>query len=119
MQRPESTHTKFSRKQKEYGVPTTGKVVINAISDSVQAYIYDFVGYNEEGEIGVCYFDRLLKDWSQYEPENRTKYDSTIASGLALIAANKNAKRKEIEKKVSQPFVRRYDNSGNMSKLIS
>ena len=119
MQRPESTHTKFSRRQKEYGVPTTGKVVINAISDSVQAYIYDFVGYNEEGEIGVCYFDRLLKDWSQYEPENRTKYDSTIASGLALIAANKNVKRKEIEKKVSQPFVRRYDNSGNMSKLIS
>jgi hypothetical protein len=64
MARPESTHTKFSKKQTEVGIPATGTAVANAIVDSIQAYIYDYVGFNaEEGEIGRVFFTRLLKDW--------------------------------------------------------
>ena len=117
MHRPENTHTKFSKKQKEYGIPTTGKVVVQAIADAVQTYVYDYIGYDDEGNPGQCFFPRLIKDWAEFEPENRTKYDSTMASGLALLAAQKIIKVKK-SSRTFQPFVRRYDNNGDISNII-
>lgn len=117
MARPGVTHTAFSRKQKEYGLPTSGRVVINAVVDAIQSYVYDFVGYDDSGNINPLYFPRLLKDWAQFEPDNRTKYDCSMASGIALIAAFQHV-RPKVEIKKNLPFVRRFDNSGNMSTLI-
>ena len=39
------------------------------------------------------YFNRTLEDWIGYQINNRTKFDLTISSGLALLAAQK-VKRK-------------------------
>ena len=50
MDRPESTHTDSSRKQKTKGIPGSGEAVINAQAEITQAYIYDHVGYNYEKE---------------------------------------------------------------------
>ena len=45
--------------------------------------------------MGKCYFNRLLDDWSRFEPDNRTKYDASVASSLALLGAQKHVTKKE------------------------
>tara|TARA_R110002012_G_scaffold230276_1_gene402967 strand:- start:2573 stop:4594 length:2022 start_codon:yes stop_codon:yes gene_type:complete len=117
MARPESTHTKFSKKQTEVGIPATGLAVANALVDSIQAYVYDYVGINEEGAIGRVFFYELLKDWLEFDVNNRTKYDASMASGFTLLAAQKHIKPK-VEIKTTQPFVRKYSNNGKISKII-
>ena len=48
----------------------------------------------ETGEMGKMYFNTTLEDWIAYKIDKRTKFDLTISSGLALLAAkNKNKKR--------------------------
>ena len=58
--------------------------------------------------MGKMYFDRTLEDWIGYKIDNRTKFDLTISSGLALLAAQKV----KVEKKEStfndKQFFRRY-----------
>ena len=94
-------------------------MVINAIADSIQAYIYDNIGYNPvSGAIGSCYFKNLLEDWLDFEIDNRTKYDASIASGITLIGAQKHIAVKP-KKKEYVPFVRKYNNTGDISKLIN
>tara|TARA_R110000850_G_scaffold273392_3_gene409762 strand:+ start:653 stop:2686 length:2034 start_codon:yes stop_codon:yes gene_type:complete len=118
MARPESTHTKFSRKQTEVGIPATGSAVANSIVDSIQAYVYDYVGINEEtGSVGRVFFYELLKDWLEFDVNNRTKFDASMASGFTLLASQKHVKPK-IEIKRTAPFVHRYSNNGSISKRI-
>ena len=119
MVRPETTHTASSRKQVTKGIPTSGQVVINAIADSIQAYIYDNIGINPvTGDMGKCYFTRLLNDWVNFDIDNRTKYDASMASGITLIGAQKFVAPK-IEKKPFMQFVRKYNNNGSISKVIN
>jgi hypothetical protein len=74
--------------------------------------------YRQPGEIGSMYFTRTLEDWAKFEINNRTKYDASISSGLAIMANKKyvfdNQKK---ESKISIKFVR-YDNRGNRSEII-
>ena len=63
------------------------------------------------------FFINLLKDWLEFDINNRTKFDATMASGIALLASQKKIKPK-VEIKQTQSFVRRYSNNGVMSKLI-
>ena len=108
MERPDSTHTNFSRGQKTKGIPSTGAAVINTQADIVQAYIYDNVGTNHEtGEIGACYFNHLLSDWAEFDITNRTKHDATVASSLALMASQKHIIQKK-KVKDFKPFVKKY-----------
>lgn len=117
MDRPESTHLTSSRTQKSKGVPMSAALA-NAISDVTQAYVYDAVGINEHtDEIGKCFFPNLLKDWLEYEPDNRTKYDATVAAGLTLLASQKHIIKTKVHKPVV--FVRTYNNSGPISKQIN
>ena len=44
------------------------------------------------------YFNRTLEDWIGFKIDKRTKFDLTISSGLALLAAQKV----KVEKKVSR-----------------
>jgi hypothetical protein len=37
------------------------------------------------------YFNRTLEDWINFKIDDRTKFDLTISSGLALLAAQKVA----------------------------
>ena len=59
--------------------------------------------------MGKMYFDRTLEDWIGYKIDNRTKYDLTISSGLALLGAQ----RVKVEKKETsfndKKFFRRYN----------
>ena len=41
------------------------------------------------------YFNRTLEDWIGYKMANRTRYDLTISSGLALLAATRKVKEEK------------------------
>ena len=118
MDRPESTHTDFSKKQKTKGIPGSGIAVINAQAEAVATYIYDHVGIKPgTEEMGKCYFNRLLDDWSRFDIGNRTKFDATISSSLALLASQKFVSIKEESPKFVK-FVKTYNNKGVLSQKI-
>jgi hypothetical protein len=59
--------------------------------------------------MGKMYFDRTLDDWIGYKIDNRTKYDLTISSGLALLAAQKSKTKKKESNFNDKTFFRRYN----------
>jgi len=58
--------------------------------------------------MGKMYFDRTLEDWIGYKIDNRTKFDLTISSGLALLAAQRVKKEKKESSFDDKKFFRRY-----------
>ena len=110
MERPEhlgGSTSKVSVKTK--GIPSNSQDVIQAHAQSIEAYIHNHVGYNEStGEYGKMYMDKTLEDWIGYKIDNRTKFDLTISSGLALLGAQtvmQTRKQADFSDKV---FFRRY-----------
>jgi hypothetical protein len=62
-------------------------------------------------------FTRTLMDWSKFNVNDRTKFDASISSGLAIMANQKHIYLPEKkESKISIKFAR-YDNSGSASRL--
>jgi hypothetical protein len=77
-------------KVKTKGIPSNSVDVIQAHAHAIEAYIHNHVGLRAEDDaVGNMYFNRTLEDWIGYKINNRTKYDLTISSGLALLAAQK------------------------------
>ena len=54
------------------------------------------------------YFNKTLEDWICYKIDNRTKFDLTISSGLALLAAQKVKPKREPSDFKEKSFFRRY-----------
>lgn len=94
MNRPEhlaSTSSKINVKTK--GIPSNSQDVIQAHAQAIESYIHDHVGlHNESGKFGRMYLNRTLEDWINFKIDDRTKFDLTISSGLALLAAQKQVK---------------------------
>ena len=92
MDRPQhlkSANAKINVKTK--GIPSNSQDVIQAHAQSIEQYIYDHVGENgNTGDMGKMYFNRTLEDWIGFKINDRTKFDLTISSGLALLAAQKS-----------------------------
>ena len=81
---------------KTKGIPSNSQDVIQAHAHAIEAYIHDHVGVNlEDGSMGKMLFNRTLEDWIGYKIDKRTKFDLTISSGLALLAAQKEKKEKK------------------------
>ena len=96
-------------KVKTKGIPSNSADVIQSHAQAIEAYIHDHVGVNREsGEMGKMYFNKTLEDWIGYDINNRTKYDLTISSGLALLAAQKVKVIKADSKFDEKVFFRRY-----------
>ena len=111
MPRPEHLKTPNSSNTKTRGIPSNSQDVIQAHAHAIEAYIEEYVGVNSEtGEMGKMYFDRTLEDWIGYKIDNRTKYDLTISSGLALLAAQKVKTEKTQSNFDDKKFFRRYTN---------
>ena len=110
MKRPE--HLKppnASSNVKTRGIPSNSQDVIQAHAHAIEAYVEEHVGVNNEtGELGKMYFDRTLEDWIGYKIDNRTKFDLTISSGLALLAAQKVKVEKKESSFNDKKFFRRY-----------
>ena len=120
MNRPDKTMYKLSVAEKEVGgIPNSSEDVKQAHAAAIESYIESFVGYNNE-QYGSMYFQRTLEDWAAFDINNRTKFDASISSGLAIMACNKNKYRpvaEVIKEKVNLNFSR-YDNKGTKSKII-
>ena len=95
------------------GGPSNSQDVIQAHAHAIEKYIHESVGVNHEtGEVGSMYFNKTLEDWIGYDIHNRTKFDLTISSGLALLAAQKVKQKKKKDNFDEKRFFRRYDVRG-------
>ena len=121
MNRPDKKRNKLSVTEKEIGgIPNSSEDIKQAHASAIETYIENFVGLKETG-YGDVYFQRTLEDWAQFDINNRTTHDASISSGLALMACNKHryAPSNKIELKPVDLGIKRYDNKGTLSKIIS
>ena len=118
--RPDKTYNKLSITEREIGgVPNSSEDMKQAHAAAIESYIDSYVGFNND-TYGDMYFIRTLNDWSKFNLNNRTKYDASISSGLAIMACNKN-KYAPVAKKVFKPVslgIKKYNNDGFTSKII-
>ena len=110
MKRPEHLKSPNAASNvKTRGIPSNSVDVIQAHAHAIEAYVEENVGINTQtGEMGKMYFDRTLEDWIGYKIDNRTKFDLTISSGLALLAAQKFKEEKKESTFDDKQFFRRY-----------
>ena len=121
MNRPDKTTHKLSVTEKEIGgIPNSSQDIKQAHAAAIEAYIENFVGYNNE-QYGTMYFQRTLEDWAAFNINDRTKHDASISSGLAIMACNKNKYRPipEVTKQAINLNFSKYDNKGGTSKIIN
>jgi hypothetical protein len=121
MNRPDRTYSKLSVTERELGgIPNSSEDIKQAHASAIESYIEHFVGLKETG-YGDVYFQRTLEDWAKFNINNRTKHDASISSGLALMACNKH-RYSPVNKRILKPVdlgIKRYDNRGTTSKIIS
>ena len=88
MNRPDKKYSKLSVSERELGgMPNSGPQVIHDHANAINTYIEHNVGWDlETDEMGDCYFNRTLLDWSRFDINNRTDFDASISSGLAIMA---------------------------------
>ena len=109
LDRPEHLTPPGAKSTRTKGIPSNSQDVIQSHAHAIEAYIHDHVGVNyESGEYGRMYFDRTLEDWIGYKITDRTKFDLTISSGLALLAAQKVKVEKKQSSFIDKQFFRKY-----------
>jgi hypothetical protein len=119
MNRPDKQYTKLSKTERELGgIPNSSEDVKQAHASAIESYIEQKVGLQDDMEMGDMVFIRTLEDWAKFDISNRTKYDASISSGLAIMATQKHLYLPE--KKVSKININfaRYSNKGNISEII-
>jgi hypothetical protein len=125
MNRPDKHFNKLSKTEKELGgIPNTSEDVKQSHASAIESYIEKHIGidltgtYRETTDMGSMYFTRTLDEWARFDINNRTKFDASISSGLAIMANQKNLYLPEQKQnKINLNFAR-YTNNGNYSELI-
>jgi len=125
MNRPDRPSNKLSKSEKELGgIPNSSEDIKQAHAAAIESYIEKYVGFDLDGtyrdadEIGSMYFNRTLNDWAKFNINNRTKYDASISSGLAIMANQRHLYTPiKKESKISIKFAR-YDNKGKSSTIL-
>ena len=118
--RPDKVYAKLSKTERELGgIPNSSEDVKQAHAAAVESYIEKHIGIQEDGEMGTMPFTRTLEDWAKFDISDRTMFDATISSGLAIMACQKHLYQPEVkESKISVKFAT-YNNKGNISSLNS
>ena len=99
----DKTENRLSPTEKELGgMPNSSQEVVSMHATAIESYIEKYVGENEEMEDFPrnMPFSKTLNDWMRFEINNRTKYDASISSGLAIMAVNRKMympRQKEIK----------------------
>ena len=120
MNRPDKVWNKLSVTEKEIGgIPNSSEDIKQAHAAAIESYIENYVGQLGDS-YGDMYFQRTLEDWAKFDINNRTKFDASISSGLALMACNKNLYKPIQERKIKSINlgIKRYDNQGVRSQII-
>lgn len=125
MNRPDKHLNQLSKTELEIGgIPNTSEDIKQTHAACIESYIEQYVGFDTEGtyrdpeEIGNMYFIRTLEDWARYDINNRTKFDASISSGLAIMATRKHMFKTEPKKSKIMLNFARYDNRGSSSQII-
>ena len=117
--RPDKRFNKLSKTEKELGgIPNSSEDVKQSHASAIESYIENHIGLKNEDEMGQMPFTRTLEDWARFDISNRTKFDASISSGLAIMA---NQKHQYLpEKKESKIMINfaRYNNKGTLSEII-
>ena len=124
MNRPDKVYNKLSKSEKEIGgIPNSSEEVKQAHASAIESYIEKYVGMDMDGtfrdklDMGTMYFNRTLEDWARFNINNRTKFDATISSGLAIMANQKHLYTpQKKESKIKINFAR-YNNKGLYSEI--
>jgi len=125
MNRPDKPASKLSGTERELGgIPNSSEAVKQAHAAAIETYIEKHVGIDTEGvyrspdEMGSMMFSKTLNDWARFDINNRTKFDASISSGLAIMAIQKHLYQTvKKESKISLNFAR-YNNKGRFSEII-
>jgi len=120
MNRPDKTWNKLSVTEREVGgIPNSSEDIKQAHAAAIESYIENYIGQKGDN-FGDMYFQRTLEDWAKFDINNRTKYDASISSGLALMACNKNLYKPTQERttKSIDLGIKKYDNQGVRSQII-
>jgi hypothetical protein len=123
--RPDKHYSKLTPTERELGgIPNSSEDVKQSHASAIESYIEKYVGldsagvYRQPDEMGSMPFTRTLSDWARFDISDRTKFDASISSGLAIMANQKHLYVPEKkESKISLKFAR-YSNDGNISQLI-
>ena len=126
MNRPDKHYSKLSKTEKELGgIPNSSEDVKQSHAAAIESYIEKYVGLDFEGsfrdsdEMGSMMFTRTLEDWAKFDINNRTRFDASISSGLAIMANQKHMYLPEKKQsKINLNFAR-YTNKGTISELIT
>jgi len=112
------------------GQMMAGKDILDSHISAIGTWIQNYVGvYNDDinkvrnnGDMGDMPFEETLKDWLAFDPDKRTDFDATISSGLAIMACMefkyKGDKEKHKKKIDISSYIKKYDNTGNIGRLI-
>jgi hypothetical protein len=125
LNRPDKNFNRLSKTEKELGgIPNTSEEVKQSHAAALESYIEKYIGidfeeiFRSEGEMGTMPFNRTLLDWAKFDINNRTKFDASISSGLAIMACQKHLYTPERkESKIKLNFAR-YTNTGIQSEII-
>jgi hypothetical protein len=125
LNRPDKQYTKLSKTERELGgIPNTSEDVKQSHAAAIESYIEKHVGidlngdFRDQNDMGTMYFQKTLEDWAKFDISNRTKYDASISSGLAIMANQKHLYTPSKEKsKISINFAK-YNNSSTISQII-
>ena len=120
MNRPDKVWNKLSVAEREIGgIPNSLQDIKQEHAAAIESYIETYIGQKGDN-FGDMYFQRTLEDWAKFDINNRTKYDASISSGLALMACNKNLYKPTQERttKSIDLGIKKYDNQGVRSQII-
>ena len=125
MNRPDKVYNKLSRSEKELGgIPNSSEDIKQAHAAAIESFIekhvgIDFLGtFRDSDAMGSMYFTRTLTDWARFNINNRTKFDASISSGLAIMANQRGMYQPVKNKSKIKLNFARYDNRGSFSQII-
>jgi len=124
--RPDKPKMKLTQTELEIGgIPNSSEDIKQAHAAAIGSYIEKYVGidsestYRPDGEMGTMLFTRTLQDWAKFDINDRTSFDASISSGLAIMNCQRAMYVPENKKsKITINFAR-YDNKGSNSQLIT
>ena len=125
LNRPDKVYNNLSKTERELGgIPNSSEDIKQAHASAIESYIEKHVGIDFEGtyrnsdDMGSMPFSRTLEDWAKFDISDRTRFDASISSGLAIMANQRHLYL--VEKKQSKININfaRYTNNGTLSELI-
>ena len=124
LSRPDKHKNALSKSEKELGGIPSSQAVIAAHAEAIEAYIERNIGViddsnsNDFGSCGNMPFTRTLLDWSNYDINNRTRFDATVSSGFAIMATQGNASSVAKKRNDITLNFAKYSNKGFVSQII-